>query len=267
MVISELPPSPYIYSNLSPTQHTSIPVLSGSINGITHLLKPGPINQPCFFPLLHLLHQSLRNYSHFNFQNISGLCPPLSISTVWFKRQPSHWTLQQPLSGLSLSLVLLRFNQSSSQRPSENANQILRCFLFIIFYNSHNSIKHLVFGQYLFLALPSSNPISDEASMFCMFRSWSHMSFSDSSHCSRILSACVCWVNGVMLGVRLAKVSLLEKVFYILNNYLTDLRELAAGDKGSLAAFPSVNNPKLELLAGCLAMQFLNKHEMDSCMN
>lgn len=70
-----------------------------------------------------------------------------------------------------------------------------------------------------------------------------------------------------MLGVRLAKVSLLEKVFYILNNYLTDLRELAAGDKGSLAAFPSVNNPKLELLAGCLAMQFLNKHEMDSCMN
>lgn len=158
-------------------------------------------------------------------------------------------------NGLCLASHPLLFSYNSINLVVKDPQKMqIRCFLFIIFHNSHNSIKHLVFGQCLFLALPSSDPISDAASMFCMFRSWSHVSFSDSSHCSRILSAWVCWVNGVMLGVRLAKVSLLEKVFYFLNNYLTDLRELAAGDKGSLAVFPSINNPKLELLAGWLAM-------------
>lgn len=77
----------------------------------------------------------------------------------------------------------------------------------------------------------------------------------------------MCWVNGVRLGIRVAKVSLLEKVFYFPNDYLTDFRELPPGDGGSLAAFPSLNNLKPELLAGCLALKFFNKHEMDSCMN
>lgn len=69
--------------------------------------------------ILHI--QSSSNCSHFNVWNISGLCPPLSTSTVWFKPPSSLGTLQQLLPALSTSLALQQFNQPESHRPSENA--------------------------------------------------------------------------------------------------------------------------------------------------
>lgn len=121
--------------------------------------------------------QSLSNYSHFNFQNISGLCLLLWFATMWSTElPPSLSALQQLLAGISTSL----FSYNSMSPIVTEPQKLLPI---VIFHNSHNSTKHLVFDQCLFLVLPSSDPISDEASVFSMFRSSSPLSFSNSFFC------------------------------------------------------------------------------------
>lgn len=84
-------------------QHIPIPASPDSINVSTHLLKPGPRSQPSFFPLCPIFHiESFSHCSHLNFQKLSGISPPLSISTVGSKLLPLP-ALQQPLTGSSTS--------------------------------------------------------------------------------------------------------------------------------------------------------------------
>lgn len=156
---------------------------------MTHLLKADPeVRLDSSLGLIPYI-QSFSNYSHFNVQNVSGLCPPLSTHTVWSKLPSSLWKHSNNLWLDSHSLLFSNKSTNLVVTDPQETQSDHQGFTLVILSNSHNSVEHPVFGQYEFLDLPCSDPTSDEAFFFSMFRSWSHRSSSTSFLCSGILSA------------------------------------------------------------------------------